>query len=354
MPIRVDGPCVIHCQGASDLRCQSRGIAVVLMYDSNAAIPGVTLHPLGDDERMIGGAFSQAIFPDKKVVSIPLDAADLLSAPPAAWESLDAIALDLPAMGQIDDERRSALLAAGVMLVTRAPTPPDHRWPWVSQGSLWVLRYSPAGPTGHLIDESAYAPTLSWPAGLPAQARRWIFSAGALLAIAAIALAIWPSRWAALRVVALAAICTVAIAIWQRSTNSTSRIGGDVVIRIDGCLQRDRWLYQRARRDGRFFTPWDGWTHPIFNSSRQQRAANLELDVNADGRLQFAWDAAAGQTIAFVHRTVTAGIPGPVNRSFGSPMEDLVKAVYLTPGLRVLGEQPPEPGRWASVVVADH
>jgi hypothetical protein len=353
MPVRVDGPCEIKIDGGANLRSQRAGIAPVLMYDADAQIEGTTipLHPIGDDERLVGGEADADIFPGNKTVRIPLEAADLLASPAGAWEALDAIVLDSAEIAKIDDRRRSALLASGVLLGTHGTGPPDNRWPWIAQGSLWVLRCSPLGPKNRVVDESVYAPTFAWTAALPAQLRRWILSAGALLAIAAIGLSFWNSRWAVVAIVLLAAATTAAVAMGQRSIGAAVQSGGDIVIEQNNLVQRDIWLFQRARQSGRFAVTWEGSTHPIAASLEQLRQATLEVVLNTQGSLRFSWHSDRGDTMAFLRREITPGNIGPASSEFTSPMEELARTDYLSPQTGIRGQQPAEPGRWASVVI---
>src|SRR5205807_2470341 len=95
-------------------------------------------------------------------ISIPLDSADPLPGPAVAWTALDGVVLDAAAMARIDHDRRSTLLAGGVVLAVAADAMPDTVWPWRREGSLWVLRHLPVGPADQPVDERAYAPTAAW------------------------------------------------------------------------------------------------------------------------------------------------------------------------------------------------
>ncbi|HZK82547.1 MAG TPA: hypothetical protein VFC46_15800, partial [Humisphaera sp.] len=103
------------------------------------------LHPLEDDERLIGyaGADADALapsFPGKKLIRVELNVADPLPGDVTAWESLDGIVLDSSAAGRLYESTVSALLSAGTTIAIRQSQKPGGGWPWKRQGAYWIMR----------------------------------------------------------------------------------------------------------------------------------------------------------------------------------------------------------------------
>jgi hypothetical protein len=319
----------------------------------------LSLRPAGDAERIV--AFTRdtqqaaaRLLSNEKRIEVTLDDADPLPGPTIAWEALDAIVLNPTAMSRLRAAQRAALLAAGVVLAATGDQPPDRVWPWTREGALWVLQYAPVGPGRELVDDAVYAPTYSWPAGWPAAFRGTVLAAGALIGITAVAVAMWlrPKR-GVVGMILLAIVSTGAIAAWRRSLGIVSAAGGDVIVLHAPFVQRDAWVYERARGDGQRDVSFDGWVRPVLVSGGQLASIGLRLNATAGGMV-YQYSARRGQTVAFVHREVVPSYDVQRREGHQSPMWDLATGSYLASGRSVLGESPPSsPARWAGVVVAD-
>jgi hypothetical protein len=333
------------------------------LLGGGAAIP---LRVPADDERLVGtlGDVPAGLFPAGRVIPVRLDPADPLPGPAAAWEVLDAVVLDAPAMAAVDDVRRSVLLAGGVTLAVVADAVPDDRWPWRRRGTAWVLAYAPAGPTG-VVDGDAYAPTEMWTPGWSATVREETVVAGVLVCLASLAIVasrrtgVPPVRSATARagrpcdgnrVVLLAVAVPLAAAggviLWRSMLDRVARGGGDVTVTGDGWSQRDAWVYDRARSPADVDVPWAGWTHPMFASTSN----GARVTVSADGRLAFHVHLGRGAAMAFLRREVRPGTAQGVTGGRGAAMRSLAP-MYLSTGDRVAGETAAAAGRWPGVEI---
>jgi len=155
--------------------------------------------------------------------------------------------------------------------------------------------------------------------------------------------------------VGLAVVSSVGIALWRRALGPVDVAGGDVVVVGDeGLVQRDAWVYERAREDATRHVAWGGWTQPVFASEAQAEGARLRVVIDVAGRTAFEYAARRGETVAFVHREVRdvrRGSLQVVLASNGSPMRDLAAAVYVSPTQSIRGEEKAVVGRWSGVVV---
>jgi hypothetical protein len=310
------------------------------------------LHLIPDDERLVGttdpASSAAGLFPDQHVTTIPLDPADPLPGDPAAWETLDAVVLDPPAISRLNDATRSTLLAAGVEIAATGDARPDGRWPWVRQGPWWRLRYRPAGPNSELLNADAYSPVSVWSPPRPAGG---LVSIAALMSLAVIAVCLWRSRWRLPVAIAILLLATGGTAWWRRGLDVVATGGGDVLV-VDGPLvQRDIWEFQRGLDSGEVTVPFHGWTHPVFSGAAAMTAANLRLTVTPSV-IAFHASARPQGLLAFVHREVSPGaLPPVVPDTTSSPMQDIAKAMYAPFGSRLAGDGPTAPGRWATAVV---
>jgi hypothetical protein len=366
MPVRVTADSgTLSADGAlSTLWSGGAGVVPVLIYGSprelaTAEGERLPLHVVAEHERLVAftpearqGAVE--LFPSAARIDVPLDAADPLPGPIAAWEALDAVVLSVDQMRRIDDDRRSALLGAGVTLAVAGDAAPDAAWPWHREGPLWVLRYTLLGPRDELVNPSAFAPTLGWSGGWPAGVRGQVVAAGALLGIVVVALTMWRARSAVIALTIVIIAATGAIAAWRRQLGNVMQAGGDVVVVDPPWVQRDSWLYERARQDApRQVVRWAGVTHPVFASAQAMADAGLRLMVDtASGETKFEHAASRGQVTAFVRRTVHPGQGPSIGSDRSSPMWELAKDVYAAPGSKIRGEEAStQLGRWPAVVI---
>jgi hypothetical protein len=315
----------------------------------------VPLRTISSNERLVGTTTTDLpgdLFPNARLIPIHLDPADPLPGPPSAWESLDAIVLDSATFARVDDAHRSTLLAGGSTLTAIGDRPTDH-WPWQKRGSYWLLRANIAGPVDDVIDDAVYAPTFAWQPGWPARVRRQVFGTAAalLILILGIVLIGRGSRASAIAAIALCLISAGLVIAWRDSLGSTDQAGGDVLVADDHLLQRDSWVYQRAKANKAINVPWTGSTRPIFASSTGLASSNLRLIVSSEDQLGFEYDGIRGHCLAFMRRQVLPQELPALSTGRRSPMQDLARSVYLSPGFKVIGETDADVGRWPGVVV---
>jgi hypothetical protein len=320
--------------------------------------PPVPFRVPADDERLVAStgplpAGAADLFPSCRIVPVRLDPANPLPGPPAAWEVLDGLVLDAPAMAAVTDERRSALLAGGVaLIVTGSDAAPDDRWPWQRRGPLWALAYRPAGPAGTVVLPDAYEPTDGWTPSWPAAVRGTAGAAAVVVVVAAIALAVLRTRWAVVAAIALPCVATAAATAWRTRLDPVARGGGDVTITSPGrWSQRDAWAYERARSPADATVPWNGSTHPAFPSESAIATDRARLTVAADGSLAFTLHLSAGSAMAFVRRDVTVA-DAPLHTGGHDAVMRAIAPLYLSTGDRLVGETPPAAGRWPGVVIS--
>jgi hypothetical protein len=348
------------------------GVVPLLTLDDepstlHAGSQQLPLHALAAEDALVASTgdatqLAAALLPGRTIVSIRLDPGVLLSGVPVAWESLDALLLDADSMRRIDDARRSALLSAGVMLAAVGRAAPDSAWPWRTASAapgLWVLGHTPAGPTPCICGSDGYLPTLGWNPTWPAPVRRTIAGAAVVLALLVVlAAAKVRQRWALPAVAALCIAATAGAAVYRRSLGPVYTAGGDILVAdaAEQLAQRDAWLYQRSHASGQdCIVPFTGPTHPLLTDPAQASAATLRLHVTSDGHLQFVYRTTAAGTLAFMRRDTTPLASHlretPPRTLADSPMAELARQVYLTPGVRVIGEAPGPAQRWPSIVL---
>lgn len=315
------------------------------------------LHAVGEDECLVGSLNAEdarkaeAVFPGKRLIWVSLDAADLLPGPSAAWESLDAVVLDCGDFSRISDFERSTLLAGGVTFVAVGERAPDSRWPWKKSGAGWVLCCRVAGPQCGVINAGVYSPTFAWAGGWPARVRRQVVGVGVLILLIFFGLMLRDFRGVYFVAIGVCVFAAVGIVCWREALGSVVRGGGDIFVGRDGMLQRDQYVYERAREDSNQIVPWAGSTHPLFGSRQGMIESGMRLNVSAGGKLSFGYHAFAGHTMAFLRRSVEPGALQALASTDASPMRELVKDQYLDGGNRIGGETSQSGERWGGVVI---
>lgn len=321
---------------------------------SNGHLP-IALNSLAENERLVASTTAELpadLFPQCKVIAVHLDPADLLPGPPAAWESLDAIVLDAPSFSRITDSQRSSLLAGGVSLIATGQKP-DDRWPWQQRDMVWRLDGNALGPGNQSIDEATYSPTFGWVPGWSAGMRGQVMGIATLITLLTCGILLAKTnRWTAAFSIAVPLLATGGIVIWRQSLASVERAGGDILIASNGLVQRDSWVYQRARTDSIQTVPWAGWTRPMFGSNRGVDEAAPRIQVKPDGTLSFSYHAIAGHTMAFVRREIQPGSSPATSPAQDSPMQELAKSVYLKAGYKIAGQVTGSAARWPGVLLS--
>ncbi len=316
----------------------------------------IPLRPIAENEKLVASNIdaihiAQPLFPGAKILFIPLDRADSLPGPPAAWECLDAVILDLPAMRRLNDDQISAFLSAGITLAAVSDSAPSPNWPWRQEGPLWILRHVPIGPAGRIVDGAVYSPTYALQGTWPASTRHTILFAGVLITLLAFAACLLRAKLAMAALITIIATSTVAVALWRQTLPTTIHGTGKILITGGPLVQRDTWLYERARETGPQSLPWDGCTHPIFVSPDQIDPSRLRIQIAASGALSFEYLARKNETLAFLHRDTQAAPAPTATPTRNSPLQELAKDAYLTGAEKIIGETTEMPNQWPTVVI---
>jgi hypothetical protein len=189
--------------------------------------------------------------------------------------------------------------------------------------------------------------------GWPPRVRGQVVGIAALLLLVTVGLLQQGrNRTTAGLVISILLLSPVGIMWWRASLGSVDRAGGEIVIAGDALLQRDSWVYQRAKTSSTQIVPWTGWTHPLFASVTEMNRSEMRVGVSAGDQLEFVYQAIAGHTLAFVRREIQPGGMPATTAPGGSPMEQAARAAYTSPGMKVAGETAAPNGRWPGVVIS--
>ncbi|MDB5299244.1 MAG: hypothetical protein JWO87_907, partial [Phycisphaerales bacterium] len=317
------------------------------------------LHPLAEDERLIGYAGADpdalaSLFAGQTLVWVPLDLTRPLAGPIEAWEALDGVVLDAAAAGRVDESQLRGLLAAGTAVAIKSDRRPGGPWPWQKQGAYFVLHIPISGPQSVFVPEGAYAPTQVWLRGWPAPFRRHIILAAVLFTILATALTLWRSRWMALSVLALCALSAGAILEWRAHQHVQLEAGGSVIVLNESTTQYDDWTYRAVLRPADGIVAWHPSVRPILAYPRQPADSDLRLICAADGQpLEFRYRQEPGKSLAFLTRALRAERPAVMPMlPVSSPLRTLTDTLYAGPGDRIVGQLVEDgENRWPAVVV---
>lgn len=381
MPVQCDGPTTLSADGAVTTQTDG-GVTPWLALETIRSPQWTTpaqrgadfdspLHPLADDERLIGSTLPSIAdaaiagsrwFPSQRVIPLLLDPADPIPGAPAAWTSLDALILDADSAAiALRGSVISTLLAGGVRLAVQADRPPDVRWPWRRDGQFWVLANDAAPPIDP-ISPDALAPTETWNPAVDATTRTTAMLAAMLACIGIIAATTWLWRPAVRRRLATAALAaaiaggwSVAFASWTSRTSATALAGGVVEVLANGYAVHDQWMYARFLKSGGGALPCNGLMFPILSAA--DAAAQLQLMLRCSGGAHAEWrfQASAGVTLAFVARRILPGVTTPSAGADATPMRIL--ADYY-PRTRWIGTTTPDPSdpanQWPGILLGAH
>ena len=343
----------LSARGAVDIRISPAGNSVTIpwlmvqsLIENATWSDGSSQHPIdqpfrivGPNEQLIGSTsgnidIAQTIFPNAKLIHIPLDPASPLPGSPVAWEALDAIVLD-DARG-LNDETIGTLLSAGTAIAVRGP-PPDARWPWENVADFSVLRHLPAGPQS-LVLEAAYSPVYSWQPELPGIARCRIFLAGVIFTLIVLGASLWRSPLTSWLVTVLS-VAALAIFAMIRATQSHPRsISGDIIVIDPRFTQSDAWTFLTSAKDSIQSAPAKH-SQPVFASNSHAARSEMKLICTGDGipdKFEFLIEPNA--RIAFLRRSLVPGATPRRMVSVNSPLQDLVRAMYLSVHDDVIGQ----------------
>jgi len=291
--------------------------------------------PLAPAERLVGmttvdSAIARVLFdrlfPDEdvKLQSIRLNPGQPLAGPAVAWDSLDAVVLDVG--DRIDDEQISTLLACGTVLAVRGQSAPDSRWPWrrveindaAAGPSLvyWILRCELRGPRVSEISAGAFRSGLV--AGWPARYRLRAMLLAVVFSILVLGAALIRGRRAAVVAIVISAASAAALAWWWRGRAPVRQRTAVVDIVRGGTVQTDDWSLRGAVGRGRDRVEFRDLLRPLF-SPQSGIPRRMWLSCREDGSpLRFEYDTLPGMVTGFVWRTV--GLDRPRGRA--EPLEE--------------------------------
>jgi len=310
----------------------------------------VPLHPLGDNQRIVGFAISQQdlgqkLFPTSQIIPIALDSSNPLPGSIAAWDSLDAIVLDDGSARCVSEAQLAALLSCGVTVAVRGGKPPwPAAWPWKHLEQAWVLRPDLLGPAT-AWSENALQPANALDTAWPAVIRQRIVLFGAIAGIIMMAVLWFRPRHLVLWVFLAVGGSLGLLGCWWHWQGPVVQVGGGATIVGGDLIQEDDWLYQVSAGTINSDVRWLDVVRPIFTSRRQfdECRPSLVCFLNGDPR-QLRYHLRPGQPVAILARGV--GLSHPVSAAsqpVTSPLEVVLKEAYLGSGDNILGQLPPSP-----------
>ena len=325
-------------------------------FPSGAAGEISDLHPLDESDCLVGEAAADdsgigALFPNRRIVTIHLDAEDLRSSA-MAWETLDAMLLTPEEWQKLPSAAHRQLFAEGITLAVRDAGKPDAQLPWRRSGPWWIASSELKLPP--MIDADAYAPTDGWNSGHSEAFRRRIFLLGAIYCLIAGGACLWRSRWMPAGFVAMSILAGAAFAIDDVHQSPIFRRSGTVLVKGDMMVE-DNWVFQVSRRSAEFRLPVAGFVHPIFSDESQAQSARLILDCVGDGGpVAIDGDLQADEPLALMTRQAVIG------RSDDSALTHVISPLRLLadesiyPQFRIVGQlvESTDEGVWPTVVFA--
>jgi hypothetical protein len=302
------------------LIAQGEPLAEVTWTDG-AASGTVAISPrvLETDERLIVIAGNPAgateliseLFPGKRPVLIHLDLTrSKLLQPAMAFESVDAVLLDMAAAARLDEGHLRTMLAAGTVIAIDSPRAlPD--WPWQKRHNWSVLQHEVAGPRSGAEPE-IYKPTATWDTTWPQPQRTTILIAAAVAAIVIVGLTLLRSRIIAL--IATAAACAglaVGVTIYCSKLPSVATAGGEVMSWNGSLAQHDRYTFFSAKKETTAqISASEGITKPVLWQRRPIAGLSFKLICGAGGNpLRYDVTMPARYKVAFLSRSVGPDAP---------------------------------------------
>jgi hypothetical protein len=320
---------------------------------------------LGADERLVVVAGDPAdtagllaeLFPGKRAVLVHLDLSrSRLLHPAMAFESVDAVLLDLSSAARMDESQLRTLLGAGTAIAIDSPRQPIAGWPWRQLRRWWVLQHDVGGPRSGAEPE-INKPTQIWNLAWPESMRSSIVLTAAIVSILIVGVTLLRPR--ILGVIGALAIC-IAVAVWAAIYGarlpSTIVAGGEVLLSEGALTQRDRYTYVAARKETIATIPAaEGITKPVLWQRRPIAGLSFRLICAADGAPDhYESTMPANFKVAFLSRLVSVDAP-PTNVDPHVTAPIGLFADQLYPG-KMLGQTTLPPadasqGQWWGTVV---
>lgn len=321
-----------------------------------AALP-LPLHPLADDQRLIGFAGADAdalkeVFAGRTLLGVALDFAKPFAGPIVAWETLDGVVLDANAAARVTQAQLRGLIDAGTAVAIRSSQRPAGAWPWVRAGDYWILRVQLSGPNSSYLP-SAYAPTAAWARGAPQTLRKQVLLIGIMIGLLALGATLWPSKASLPLVIIICAATVAGTLMWRSRLPASIEIGGDIFITSSDHAQCDAWTYRSALRPGPQSVAFSGLTKPVLGYRMQVSQTGLRLICAGDGEpRRFEFQMRPEWSIAFIRRSAAPGeLSAAVKRPVNSPLRPLAEEIYLKAGDSIVGQTQGSGSTWDGLVI---
>jgi hypothetical protein len=311
------------------------------------------LHPLGENQRLVGFAgggigasdalkIARQLDAQSQWLAEPLDSWQPVAGIAECWETVDLMIFDAPTFGRIEGSKVAALVGGGVTLLVQSPRPPDAVWPWkAAMAGWWMLRYVPAGPQSATYNPQAYAAVSYFPGGL-ASSDRWrlvIYGVGIEAGMLLLVL-IGRRRLGIFWAVALGGGfmgTTVYLGSWQRPSRM---VQGSIEVVGPDITQNDAWAFETSPNEGYSRLRWIDGLHLVLSAPDQWAGIGARLVCFANGKPDVLFfNLMPNHKVAVYARR--CGPHGPAAMPAGdgnSPMHILAKDLYLKKGDRILGQ----------------
>jgi hypothetical protein len=310
------------------------------------------LKPLSEHERLIGyagvlpeaaTAIAAIVYPEDRLILVPLNPAQPMPGAAAAWTTLDAVVLDPLAASHLTEARFGTLISHGVAFAIH--TPPEGKpmfphWPWKQQGDWRYLRYEPAGPRGAAYVEAVQRPVNSLTTGWPVEVRRGLWLTAAIFSILMLLLALWRPRFTVILAVLIAGVFGGGLAGWAHLRKPLIIVGGKVRVISSGITQEDDWAYISCHQNIQANMRWIDTTTLMLASPGQldQCRARLICYPNGDPDYIYAELQPHSKIAMYCRRGGPRAPETSPSSAITSPLRDLVNDLYLQKGDQVIGE----------------
>jgi hypothetical protein len=315
------------------------------------------LKPLGEHERLIAyagvspeaaKAMATILYPRDTAILVPLNPAQPMPGVAAAWTTLDAAIFDATTAKHLDESRFSTLISHGVAVAVdtaadRSPIFPH--WPWKQSGDWRYLRYEPAGPKSAAYLEAVQTPAAGLKTGWPVDVRRGLWITAAVFSILLLLLALWHPRFTVILAVLLAGAFVGGLTAWAHLRKPLIIVGGKIRIISSGMTQDDDWAYISCHQGIQASMRWIDTTTLMFASPIQLDESRARIVCYPNGDPDFIYvELHPKSKIAMLCRRGGPRAPETSGQSaVTSPLQDLVRDLYLQPGDEVIGEFPSTP-----------